>query len=68
MTDEDVKELKRRLDRLRSEHRDLDEVISRLSEQGDADQLLMRRMKKRKLVLKDEITAIETALIPDIIA
>jgi len=68
MTDDEIRELQRRLDVLRSEHRDLDEVIARLAEKGGADQLLMRRLKKRKLALKDQITALESALVPDIIA
>jgi len=68
MTDDEIRELRRRLDALRSEHRDLDEVIARLAEKGGADQLLMRRLKKRKLALKDQITALESALVPDIIA
>lgn len=68
MTDEETRELRRRLDALRSEHRDLDQVIARLAEGGTYDQLLMRRLKKRKLVLKDQITTLESALVPDIIA
>ena len=68
MTDDEIRELRRRLDAVRSEHRDLDEVIARLAEKGGADQLLMRRLKKRKLALKDQITALESALVPDIIA
>jgi hypothetical protein len=52
---------------LRSEHRDLDTVIARLSESG-ADPLQLQRLKKRKLKLKDEITWLESRLIPDVIA
>ena len=44
-----------RLDSLLSEHRDLDDVIGRLGEEGPMDQLQMQRLKKRKLLLKDEI-------------
>jgi len=43
-------------------------VIARLAEKGAYDQLLMRRLKKRKLSLKDQITALESELVPDIIA
>ena len=68
MTADETLELQRRLEVLRSEHRDLDDVIARLAEKEGADQLLMRRLKKRKLVLKDQITAVESALVPDIIA
>ena len=59
--------LLRKLHELRSEHRDLDTVIMRMSEQA-ADQLHMQRLKKRKLVLKDEIAWLESRLIPDNIA
>ncbi len=59
--------LLRKLHELRSEHRDLDTVISRLSESA-ADQLHLLRLKKRKLLLKDEIAWLESRLIPDDIA
>ncbi|WP_284945239.1 YdcH family protein [Acidisoma cladoniae] len=59
--------LLRRLHELRSEHRDLDTVIIRLGD-GAHDQLGMQRLKKRKLVLKDEISRMESLLIPDSIA
>jgi len=64
---EDREALLRRLHELRSEHRDLDTVISRL-DAGIADQLQMVRLKKRKLKLKDEITWLESRLVPDISA
>ncbi len=64
----DQETLKRRLGELTSEHRDLDDVIARISEQAPFDQLQMQRLKKRKLQLKDEIAKIESALLPDIIA
>jgi hypothetical protein len=51
---------------LREEHRDLDEAISRLSEGPSVDQLRVRRMKKRKLKLKDWIAYLESKLIPDL--
>jgi len=60
--------LKRRLTELRSEHRDLDDVIARVTEKVPFDQLQVQRLKKRKLQLKDEIAKIESALLPDIIA
>ncbi len=56
-----------RLEALRQEHRDLDEVIDRLQHHA-TDQLLLRRLKKRKLQLKDMIQRLESAVIPDIIA
>jgi hypothetical protein len=61
-------ELKKRLEMLRIEHRDLDAAIDALSTAGTTDQLQMARLKKRKLRLKDQIAMIEDYLIPDIIA
>ena len=55
-----------RLAELRVEHRDLDEVIARLLEGPYVDQLQVRRMKKRKLMLKDIIARLESELIPDL--
>jgi hypothetical protein len=63
-----VEEIEQRLDQLRVEHRDLDCAIVALSPLPQADQLLLARMKKRKLRLRDEITMLENSLIPDIIA
>ena len=60
--------LRQRLAELKLEHRDLDEVISRLTERAPYDQLQLQRLKKRKLVLKDQISLIESELYPDIIA
>ena len=65
---ESTGDLVRRLAELRSEHRDLDVAIERLSEDADSDELGLRRMKKRKLRLKDMIAYIEDRLYPDIIA
>jgi hypothetical protein len=59
--------LLRRVHELRSEHRDLDTVIHRLTD-GGSDQLQLQRLKKRKLLLKDEIAKLESRLIPDSIA
>jgi hypothetical protein len=53
---------------LRIEHRDLDEVIGRLAVELDSDEIQLRRLKKRKLALKDEIAQLESALVPNIIA
>ena len=66
LTDRDS--LLRRVHELRSEHRDLDTVIARLAAQGGVDQLQIQRLKKRKLMLKDEIAWLESRLIPDDIA
>jgi hypothetical protein len=65
LTDRDS--LLRKLHELRSEHRDLDTVIARLSVNA-FDQLQVQRLKKRKLLLKDEISWLESRLIPDNIA
>lgn len=64
----DIQALRRKLADLKSEHRDLDEVIARVIAGGDYDQLQVRRLKKRKLWLKDQIARVEDQLLPDIIA
>lgn len=61
-------ELKKRLEMLRIEHRDLDAAIDALSSASAIDQLQIARLKKRKLRLKDQIAMLEDYLIPDIIA
>jgi hypothetical protein len=61
-------ELRAKLEELRTEHRDLDEAIQAMSETAPFNQLQIQRMKKRKLVLKDQITKLESQLLPDIIA
>ena len=61
-------EMKKRLDVLRTEHRNLDAAIDALTGAGSTDQLQIARLKKRKLRLKDQIAAIADYLIPDIIA
>jgi hypothetical protein len=66
--DIDVEAIKARLEALRSEHRDLDEAIARLSETGSLDPVQVQRLKKRKLALKDLIAKLESQLLPDIIA
>ncbi len=71
MTDEDkvnteLFERMQRLRELRIEHRDLDDVICRLSMDIYVDELQLRRLKKRKLMLKDQILRLESELIPDL--
>jgi hypothetical protein len=61
-------EMRKRLEVLRIEHRDLDAAIDALTAAGSNDQLQIARLKKRKLRLKDQITMIGDYLIPDIIA
>jgi hypothetical protein len=64
----DQEAIRRKLADLRSEHRDLDEVIARVTETAPFDQLQVQRLKKRKLALKDQISQLESKLVPDIIA
>ena len=69
MNSTDIEEqqiLKARLHVLESEHRDLDDVIERLSEDKPFDQLQLQRLKKRKLVLKDEMALVRSRILPDI--
>jgi hypothetical protein len=61
-------EMRKRLAALRLEHRDLDAAIDALTAGGTRDQLQIARLKKRKLLLRDQIAMIEDYLIPDIIA
>ena len=71
MNSTDIQEqqiLKARLYVLESEHRDLDDVIERLSEDKPFDQLQLQRLKKRKLGLKDEMALVRSRILPDIIA
>lgn len=64
----DERVLRHHLAELETEHRDLDEVISQLASGNLSDQLQIQRLKKRKLVLKDEIACLHGKLLPDIIA
>ncbi len=61
----DPAETSRRVVELKLEHRDLDEAIARLQADIEADELAIKRLKKRKLLLKDAIAKLESALIPD---
>lgn len=65
---DDYEELRRLLEEKRIEHRDLDDVIARLTETVPFDQLQLQRLKKRKLGLKDSIARLEDEINPDIIA
>jgi hypothetical protein len=64
----DERELRDELVKLRAEHRELDDEIILLEGATNADQLLVKRLKKKKLAVKDRITSIEDQLLPDIIA
>ena len=68
MNQSDNEVVKQKLAHLLSEHRDLDDVITRITESGPFDQLQIQRLKKRKLLLKDQISQLESQLLPDIIA
>ena len=67
-SDETQNLLMHQLATLESEHRDLDAVIERLGEDLPFDQLKLQRLKKRKLVLKDEMARLRSRILPDIIA
>ena len=62
----DSEEIKRRIVELQVEHRDLDDAIARLVDQPGIDDLTLRRLKKRKLQIKDAIVQLQMQLVPDI--
>jgi hypothetical protein len=66
MQPEDPSEIARKLVELKVEHRDLDNVIARLTADAASDELQIRRLKKRKLRIKDMISYLENKLIPDL--
>lgn len=66
MADQDF--IRRKLEELRSEHRDLDDVIEEVAGTPSFDPLKLQRLKKRKLDIKDQIVKLESRLLPDIIA
>jgi hypothetical protein len=68
LTEEEKTQMEVRLHELEIEHHDLDDIIDRLAADPTQDQLQLRRFKKRKLVLKDQIQRLRARLIPDIIA
>jgi hypothetical protein len=66
MTNEAIKSIQKQLMELQIEHRDLDDVVRRLSADPMVDQLQLTRLKKRKLQLKDMIRRLKSQLIPDL--
>lgn len=66
MNDQETEAVRQTVKELQIEHRDLDDVIASLSETPYPDQLQLRRLKKRKLSLKDQIETLRSKLIPDI--
>jgi hypothetical protein len=68
LSPEDRAALVAQIERLREEHRDLDAAIEALRQSGQTDQLQVQRLKKRKLLLRDQVARLEDQLTPDIIA
>ncbi len=68
MLEVEVESLKQHIIALQVEHRGLDDVISRIVDMPDVNELELRRLKKRKLYLKDHIFTLEKQLTPDILA
>ncbi len=68
LTDEEIAAIQKQLTELRLEHHDLDIIVERLIADGCVEELRIKRLKKRKLQLKDEIARLEDKLIPDILA
>ncbi len=66
MQQQDIRTLELQLLELRSEHRDLDEIIQEMIDSNHPDQLKIKRLKKRKLRLKDSILRLESLLIPNL--
>ena len=65
---DDTQNLQEKRDSLIEQHRDLDRIITRMQDESSLNRIELQRLKKQKLVLKDEIKKIENILIPDIIA
>jgi len=68
LTAEEITEIQHQLSELRLEHQDLDEIVERLMHDGNIEELKIKRLKKRKLQIKDEVARLEDKLIPDILA
>jgi hypothetical protein len=68
LSEDEKVQIQQRLQALEIEHHDLDDVIDRLAVDPSLDRLQLQRLKKRKLLLKDQIAKLRTRLIPDIIA
>ena len=68
MARQEDRDIREELTKLRTDHRALDQEIALIEAAAHANQLLVKRLKRRKLQLKDQITALEDELLPDIIA
>lgn len=66
LNETEIADIRHHLHELQVEHRDLDQVIAHLAENPPPDELLVRRLKKRKLAIKDKILLLEEMLVPDI--
>lgn len=66
MLEAEIEAIKRRIHELQVEHRDLDQIIAHLTDSNYPDELQLRRLKKRKLLLKDAIAQLEAQLVPDV--
>jgi hypothetical protein len=64
----DIEAIRTRIAELQTEHRDLDDAIAALNDAGSANHLQVQRMKKRKLMLREQISRLESLILPDIIA
>ena len=67
LTEEELNDIRKRVVELRLEHRDLDDAIDQLVAIGTFEELKIKRLKKRRLQLKDDIARLENTLIPDIL-
>jgi hypothetical protein len=68
LTEEEIKQIRNHLAEIKLEHSDLDQIIDRLARDTTIEELQIKRLKKRKLYLKDQIANLENELIPDILA
>lgn len=68
LTEEELDDIRKRVVELKLEHRDLDDAIDQLVAIGTFEELKIKRLKRRKLQLKDDIARLENTLIPDILA
>ena len=68
LTEEEIEQVKDHLVELKLEHNDLDQLIGRLTRDKTIEELQVKRLKKRKLYVKDQISNLENELIPDILA
>lgn len=68
LSEEEIEQVKSHLAEMKLEHSDLDQIIERLARDATIEQLHVKRLKKRKLYLKDQIADLENELIPDILA